>query len=230
MIRAGRIRVNIGCGATPTEGWVNLDNSWTVRLAARPLLLGLLHRAGLASGDQLSFAAQARAGGVRWANALALPFEDGTVEVAYSSHMLEHLGRADARAFLAEVRRVLAPDGFLRLALPDLSLLVARYRDADEFVAQTYLAHDPPRGLRARLRALAVGERDHAWMYDGPSLLRLVTAAGYSGARILPAGETTIPLPGPLDLRERESESVYLEARPQAAFKPQGGAAGHFPA
>ena len=207
------IRVNIGCGATPTKGWVNLDNSWTVRLAARPLLLGLLHRAGLASGDQLSFAAQACAGGVQWANALELPFADGTVEVAYSSHMLEHLGRSDARAFLAEVRRVLAPGGILRLALPDLSLLVARYRDADEFVAQTYLAHDPPRGLRARLRALADGERDHAWMYDGPSLLRLATGAGFTFARILPAGETTIPEPGPLDLRERESESVYLEAR-----------------
>lgn len=191
----GRIRANVGCGASPTPGWVNLDNSWTVRLSRWPLLLSLLQRARLAGPEQLAFAQRARESRIRWSSALNLPFAAGSVEVIYSSHMLEHLGRQQARAFLAEVRRVLVPGGIVRLALPDLSLLVARYREdlsADDFVARTYLAHEPPRGVRARLRALAVGQRDHAWMYDGPSL---------------------IELPGPLDLREREDESVYVEAR-----------------
>jgi len=26
----GKLRINIGCGATPTPGWINLDNSLTV--------------------------------------------------------------------------------------------------------------------------------------------------------------------------------------------------------
>ena len=50
-------------------------------------------------------------------------------------------------------------------------------------------------------------------MYDGPSLLRLLTESGFSGARVVAAGETSIESPGPLDLREREDESVYVEAR-----------------
>ncbi|HEY6786858.1 MAG TPA: hypothetical protein VI365_06065 [Trebonia sp.] len=27
------IKVNVGCGATPTPGWVNFDNSMSIRMA-----------------------------------------------------------------------------------------------------------------------------------------------------------------------------------------------------
>lgn len=85
------IRVNIGCGATPTPGWVNLDNSWTVRLARVPLVLPLLASAGFIGAENLAFARDAVARGVRFANAVALPFAGASVEAAYSSHMFEHL-------------------------------------------------------------------------------------------------------------------------------------------
>jgi hypothetical protein len=52
----------------------------------------------------------------------------------------------------------------------------------------------------------------HRWMYDRDSLAKLVEEAGFDEIEILEPGETRIPEPGPLDLREREEGSIYLEA------------------
>jgi hypothetical protein len=129
--------------------------------------------------------------------------------------MIEHLDRGEARAFLAEVRRVLQPGGIVRLAVPDLSRLVNDYLtsgDADEFVAGTHMGLDRPAGLRARAKWVLVGPRHHLWMYDGDSLIRLLQEARFTGAAAEPAGMTRIADPGALDLRERAAESVYVEA------------------
>ena len=62
-----------------------------------------------------------------------------------------------------------------------------------------------------------MGARNHAWMYDGKSLTKLLEKHGFREVTLLPAGQTTIPDPGELDLREREEETVYIEARKPAA-------------
>ena len=33
--KAISLKINIGCGDTPTKGWRNYDNSWSVRLAKK---------------------------------------------------------------------------------------------------------------------------------------------------------------------------------------------------
>jgi predicted SAM-dependent methyltransferase len=211
------LRVNIGCGATPTPGWLNLDNSPTVRIARHDWLLGALRKFGVLKGEQLRFAETARAADIRWLDATQeLPFADDSVEVLYSSHMLEHLDGEEARAFLREVRRVLLPDGVVRLVVPDLQRLVDEYNadaDADRFVRGTYLAVPRPRGITQRVRAMLYGHREHHWMYNAESLSSLLVEVGFRAPRILRPGETTITSPGQLDLRERASESLYVEAR-----------------
>lgn len=83
--------------------------------------------------------------------------------------------------------------------MPDLRLIVHGYLasgDADEMMARAALGRSRPKGVRAMASALIVGERGHMWMYDGPSLTRLVTEMGFNIATVLPAGETTIcPVP-----------------------------------
>lgn len=214
------LRLNVGCGMTPTEGWENLDNSPSLKLARVPWLAGLLGALRLLGPAQRRYIDFARAHRLRWADATRrLPCADGAAEVVYASHMLEHLDRAEAASFLAEARRVLRPGGILRLALPDLARQVERYRregDADAFMAQLHTCEAKPRGLRGRLRHLLAGGRQHHWMYDAASLVKLVEQHGFSGARALPPGETMIPEPGALDLRERAADSVYVEARKPA--------------
>lgn len=209
------MRLNIGCGPTPTPGWINYDNSWSVRLARHRLTAEVLARAGLLTAPQLHLCRVARAETVRLGNATAILHRDDEVDVVYSSHMLEHLDRASAARFLAEAHRVLRPGGVLRVAVPDLALLIERYNadgDADELVASSLLAPEPTPTLRARLKYLVLGNRNHAWMYDAKSLVALVEAAGFERVARVPAGETRIADPGALDLSERAHESVYVEA------------------
>jgi len=206
-------RANVGCGSTPTPGWMNLDNSLTVRLAQLPFIEPVL--SAVLSAERLRFIRAIREGGVRWATATKLPLPDESLEVLYSSHMLEHLDRSLAQGFLREAWRVLEPRGVLRLAVPDLESLAQDYvetGDADRFVAATLLATAPAASVRERLKAVLIGHRGHAWMYDGPSLSNLVREIGFVDVRVVKHGETRIIEPGSLNLHERADESVYVEA------------------
>ena len=66
--------------------------------------------------------------GVRPIDLLApLPFENESVKVCYSSHVLEHFTRSYAPKFLAEIYRVLRPGGVVRIVVPDLEQIALNY-------------------------------------------------------------------------------------------------------
>ncbi len=56
-----------------------------------------------------------------------LSFEDESVDVCYASHVLEHLRRNEAKAFVSECFRVIRKGGVLRLVVPDLESIVREY-------------------------------------------------------------------------------------------------------
>lgn len=211
------IRINVGCGKTPTNGWRNFDNSPSLRLARYPRLAAIAAKLGFVNERQIEFIRFAREHAIEFGDAArGLPLEAGTVDVIYTSHMLEHLDRADAERFLRAATRLLRPGGTIRIAVPDLKKLVDAYvasGDGDAFMSASYLAEPRPKRLIPRLASVIIGERNHQWMYDGRSLSALLVRAGFVDARILLPGETGIERPGELDLRERERDSLYVEAR-----------------
>lgn len=211
------MRINVGCGQTPTDGWVNFDNSLAIKLAQWPAVAGLLYRANIINQRQKEFIDFAAKANIRHADAVkGLPLPMNSVSVFYSSHVLEHLDQIDANIFLEEAYRVLLPGGVIRLAVPDLRKQVAKYfadKDANAFVASTLLCVPKPRGIKNKFFALIVGPRNHQWAYDGPSLCRLLERVGFRDPIELPAGHTTISDPEMLDVYERSDESVYVEAR-----------------
>lgn len=90
-------KINIGCGEIHHPDWINLDVS-----SDDPSVLLLDVTRGL-------------------------PFENSSIDVCYSSHVLEHLDRNAATAFVKESFRVLRSGGVIRLAVPDLEQIAREY-------------------------------------------------------------------------------------------------------
>lgn len=210
------MRLNIGCGLSPTEGYRNFDNSLSIRLSKIPLLTKLASLFGIISAEQIQFIDFVRSNNIEYGDITkGLPVKSESCEVVYSSHTLEHLDRGEAEQFCKEILRILRPGGIVRIVIPDLKRHVLEYLntgDADQFIKSTYMGVCKPKTLSQRIQMAVVGPRHHQWMYDGHSLSKLLISQGFINPNVLETGETTIPDPGELNLSERSHESVYVEA------------------
>jgi len=130
---------------------------------------------------------------VRLDAALSLPFRTSAVDAIYCEHFLEHLSQAEGAAFLRECRRVLRPQGVLRVVTPDLAGLVRQYwsphwRDAEwDRHGYDWLA-TPCEMLNLALRAWG-----HRWVYDEEELVRLARLAGLTPCRRYEPGQSQTP-------------------------------------
>ena len=210
------ILINLGCGQTPVKDWRNFDNSISLRLAKLPLLPVLLWKLKLLELSQYQFISFAKSNKIEYGDATkGLPFQKESVDVIYSSHMIEHLDQLEVDIFLKEAYRLLLKGGTIRLVVPDIRKQVEEYvksEDANAFIKATMLAVPRARTIMQRLRILFIGTRHHQWMYDGKSLGALLKKQGFVNVKELSPGESTIKNPGSLDLCERASDSVYVEA------------------
>jgi SAM-dependent methyltransferase len=134
----GRVLLHLGCGMVDARGYINVD------------LLDAPHIHLQSPVDDLS------------------AFSDGSVDLVYSSHCLEHFGYRHRRAVLSEWVRVLKPGGVLRLGVPDFAV-----------IARSYAAGAPLSDLEGPL----LGGQDyrlnfHKAVFDEPSLRALMTSVG----------------------------------------------------
>ena len=210
------LKINIGCGQTPTKGWRNYDNSWSIRLAKKPLAAFILGKLGFLSGPQQQFMSFAKKKNILWANATKrIPEKSASVDVVYSSHMIEHIEKEDVEIFFKEARRILKSGGTMRIAVPNIKYHVENYLkdgDADKFIEGTHLTRNRPKTIISKIKYLIIGDRNHQWMYDGNSLCQLLSSAGFQEPIVMESGSTNIAEPGALDLKERSPESVFVEA------------------
>ena len=84
-------------------------------------------------------------------------------------------------------------------------------KDADTFIENTLLTEEYPT-LKSKIKYLFLGSRNHQWMYDENSLSKLLTSAGFDNPQIMKPGHTNIKNHGNLDLSERATGSVCIEA------------------
>lgn len=209
-------RINIGCGMSPTANWLNFDNSLSLRLSKHPTLISLIKSLNLLRQTQIDFIHFCQHSNIYWADATKrIPLPDASVEIIYSSHMLEHLDKGEVDKFFIEVKRVLISGGILRLAIPDLEKLINSYiknRDAEDFMDSLNICRPKPKLIKDKLRILAIGSRHHQWLYDTNSLTKLLLKNGFSQVKSLEIGDTLIPNPGDLNLYEDAGASMYIEA------------------
>jgi SAM-dependent methyltransferase len=168
-----------------------------------------------------------------------IPAETNSVDAVYHSHVLEHIDRAAAPGFMAEVLRVLRPGGIHRIVVPDLERAVRLYlEDLDAGNDNHDLALEPileqsvrrqaagtsQQGqLHQRVEDLLLGDarrrgETHQWMYDSLNLAQLLKASGFID--IQRVDEKTSAIPGwdeiGLDVLADGSpykpESLWMEA------------------
>lgn len=97
-------------------------------------------------------------------------FADGTVDLIYNCHVLEHFGRWDIPRVLKEWFRLLKPGGVLRTAVPDLAACFEVYAETGDITlihGLLYGRQDYP-------------ENTHHIGFDFAYLQRLLEGAGFT--------------------------------------------------
>ena len=209
-------KINLGCSVSPTKGWINLDNSPGIILARFGVLSNLLFKLKVISDDQFNIVKFYKKNKIQWVDATKkIPFSSNSIDAIYSSHMLEHLDRADASKCLKEIYRVLKPNGIIRLALPNIRQYVEDYikdKNADKLIESSFMGTVKPKKMHEKIINFISGPRHHLWMYDEKSLSMLLINHSFQNPQVLDAGQTTIKDYGNLDLNERSNDSFYMEA------------------
>lgn len=157
----GKLKLNIGSYITMFHhGWTNID----------------IH-------DLAGFAASCRFDYRRIDVRNGLPYSTGSVDLIFSSHFFEHLDYREGLAFLRDCRRVIKPDGLLRIVVPDANELTDLYRDGWD--GHDLAEFDEINGDCAqqttdagKLHALLWG-REHKAIYDSEALSETLQSAGW---------------------------------------------------
>lgn len=143
------VRLNLGSGTLPLEGFVNVDV-----LADAP---------GVDVVADIS---------------RPLPFDDGTVDLVYAVHLLEHFATDEVPALLADWRRVLRSGGEVMIAVPDLDLIARTLIDREGWFT-------PPNS--PWIGAIYGGQKDeydfHKTGFTEPWLAWLLDQAGFGNVR-----------------------------------------------
>jgi predicted SAM-dependent methyltransferase len=176
-------RLHLGCGDILLDRWVNIDL------------------------DNLSGKAD-----LQWDLTWGIPVEDGSCELIYSEHLVEHLTAADGVALMKECRRVLQPGGILRIAMPSLEVLIRRsccgdWRDQDWL---RWPGHDFIQ-TRAEMMNIAFRWWGHQWLYDYEELDRRLREAGWE--EITPAERGQSDCAALRNLETRADSMLICEAR-----------------
>lgn len=148
------------------------------------------------------------------------PLDDRSVDWVYSEHFIEHLSPDDAIAWLAEMRRVLSPSGFIRLSTPDLEKYAVGYCDPSEAFFEVHherLGRMLPSERRPRRKAWMLNQIfylwGHRWIYDLDELVLAATAAGFPLNAVTQTAyrQGRDPEIAMFDSPIRNDESLYVE-------------------
>jgi predicted SAM-dependent methyltransferase len=180
-----RLHLHLGCGARACSGWVNID---------------AFEQPGL---------------DLRWDLRDPLPCADGSATLIYSEHVLEHLEYEDARRVLKELYRLLAPDGRLRLGVPDAELYMRAYAAGDHrFFDKLRNIGNPATPLDTPVKVINQMFRmggAHRFAWDFQTLAQQLQEAGFQVVERWSPGQASRPelcLDDPM----HADETLYVEA------------------
>ena len=176
----GARRLQFGCGAFAAEGWINTN---------------------LTPGPGVDIRCDIRTG---------LPLPDDSMQYIASMHAIVELPYLDVVPALRELRRVLEPDGVLRLGLPDLDRAIDAYRSGD----RTYFSipDDEMASIDGKFVVQMTWYGTNLMMFTFDLARELLGRAGFRDVRRAAYGKTTSRFPEIVALDNRPKESFFVEA------------------
>jgi predicted SAM-dependent methyltransferase len=187
------IRANIGCGSKAIDGYVNLD---------------------IAGYPNVDF----------WDCRKSLPFDDNSAEFIFAEHVFEHFEyKTESFQFLTECHRCLKKGGVLRIVVPDAGRFVSLYNASWNSLVPVrpliacgdgYKDAWLPNIYKTKMELINAVFRqgfEHKYAYDFETLGLHMKEAGFEDVRLQEYNKSASSCPPP-DLRDRQTESLYVEA------------------
>ncbi|HEY9166687.1 MAG TPA: methyltransferase domain-containing protein [Candidatus Kryptonia bacterium] len=206
------MKINIGCGSVKPAGWVNVDYSMGARLSRVPLY-NLINR------KLKLFDLDPHGNPWNWDGVLVrdlqkrFPWGDGEADVVYASHIVEHFSKKDGLRLLTECHRVLRTGGVIRIVVPDLKVLVEKYRTgkmrADDLVESLGVLYET-RNNRLKDFFASFLQFPHKCMYDTSALVEVLNSIGFDAESKGPF-ESRIDDINAIELGERTLDAVIVE-------------------
>ena len=187
LARRHGLLVNVACGPSGREGWVNLD---------------------LFDAPHLTMRADCRA---------HLPLADGSVRGIHVEHYLEHLEPTTERQrFLSECRRCLETGGVLRIVVPDMAKYIEAYAAPGwETLNKVGCGGDvPEQSFATKIEALNhvfVQGGEHYGGFDEEYLRHTLVQAGFTDIDRVDWRQGRFP-GGAIDRDQHRPYSLYMEA------------------
>jgi predicted SAM-dependent methyltransferase len=156
-----------------------------------------------------------RPGVLCWDVTQRLPFEDSSLKGIFCEHCLEHLTYEDAGKTLREFRRILIPNGLVRVVVPDVEVYIDIYV-RDRSGETVVLPYEEELEIKTPLFALnrIMRDHEHLYAYDFEGMRNLIEQAGFATVTRTTLGSGSDPTLL-IDTPERACESLYVEASVQ---------------
>lgn len=193
----GKVKLHVGSSLTMFHhGWTNIDVI-----------------------DAEQFAKTYNYNFVRHDVRLGLPeYKTGSVDLIFSAHFLEHLAYREGLAFLRECRRVLKPDGAMRIVVPDALALMTAYKSEGGFNLSQYdeINEGCANAKEPAAKLWSLLHEGHQACYDQEMLMSVLDDSGF------------VPLPSSFRMAanaqiKRETQemsyglSLFMDATPRTA-------------
>jgi len=146
------IKLHIGCGKRYFPGWIHVDGG---------------------DYDHLD---------IKTDDLFNLPFEMNSVDLIYSSHLLEYYDRTEAEVLLKSWYRLLKSGGTLRLAVPDFRVMSLLYSNTMEHLDWDLPVTELDDILGPMYGKMVMGDKTiyNKTVYDFMSLAGLLRSVGFN--------------------------------------------------
>lgn len=170
------VKVNFGCGSDVVEGWLNFDSSPILVLGRYRLLRIFIPRKSSIFHSDL-----------RYGNIVkGLPLKKDSVDVVYSSHVLEHLTYNEGIEALKNCFEMMKNGSVMRLVMPDFDHYIDEYnesKDLIKFYEQTDLGYvHRPSTIYGKLMFYLKNSR-HQFVWNEQQIIDALKEIGFKDIR-----------------------------------------------